>query len=377
MKKYKRCKKCIMDTTDPTIKFDGDGICSYCNYFESTIKDYWEYNKTKEESISQVINEIKARRNKKSNYDCIVGISGGVDSSYLVYRLKEWDLKPLIVHIDAGWNSELAVNNIFQVVEYSGFDLETLVIDWENFKKVQLAFLKSGVANQDIPQDHVFIAGLLRIAKREKINSIVSGSNFATESILPQYWGYDASDRDQIKDICLKHGAGRAYRKIPTIRLFEQIFINPYIYKIKTFAPLNHIYYSKKFAIEELKKIGWRYYGGKHYESRWTHFFQSYFLPKRFGYDKRLCHLSSLILSNEISRDEALNEINSPLYQDQEIKKDIKFISGKLGIDEKELIGFINETPLRRYTDYKNWETKRENLYRRFFPLIQKIFKNI
>jgi len=363
-----------MDTSDPTIRFDKNGECSFCNYFDQTVKGYWEFNKTKKESVNQVIHEIKTRKSKSSKYECIVGISGGVDSSYLVYKLKDWDLKPLIVHIDAGWNSELAVNNIYQVVEYSGFDLETLVVDWENFRNVQIAFLKSGVANQDIPQDHVFIAGLLQIAKREKICSILSGSNWATESILPQYWGYDASDRDHIKDICLKHGAGKAYRKIPTIRLYEQIFINPLLYKIKSFAPLNHLYYSKKFAIKELKKIGWRYYGGKHYESRWTHFFQSYFLPKRFGYDKRLCHLSSLILSGELSREEALKEIELPGYKDEDIKKDIEFISGKLRIDEQEFISYLNKTPLRKYTDYKNWEKRREEIYKNFYPKFQKIY---
>ena len=216
---YKRCKRCIMDTTDPQISFNENGICSHCNYFDNSVIPAWSYYENRNEAnLYSLLDEIRERKNKSSKYDCIVGISGGVDSSYVVYKLKEWELKPLIVHVDAGWNSELAVDNIYKVVEYSGFDLETLVVDWSHFKKVQLAFLKSGVANQDIPQDHVFFSGLYQIARREKIKSIVSGSNYATESTLPVSWGYDATDRDHLKDICLKHGAGRSYRKIPTDR---------------------------------------------------------------------------------------------------------------------------------------------------------------
>lgn len=340
MSNYKRCTLTIMDTSDPLITFDSNGVSSHVKYFQDSVIPAWGIYQ-KDNDIKKVINHIKSRKIANSNYDCIAGISGGVDSSYLVYRLKDWGLKTLLVHIDAGWNSKLAVENIYKVVEYSGFDLETLVIDWEEFRKVQIAFLKSGVANQDIPQDHVFISGLYQIAKKNKIRSIISGSNYATESILPTAWGYDASDRDHIKDICIKHGAGRAYRRIPTTRLYDLLITYPMIYKIKTYSLLNNINYSKGRAIKELSEIGWVYYGGKHYESRWTHFFQSYYLPKRFGYDKRLAHLSSLILSKEITREEALLEMKKKLYDINEVKKDITFISKKLGIKEKEFVDLI------------------------------------
>lgn len=372
MSNYKRCTVTIMDTTDPLITFDSNGVSSHVKYFEDSVIPAWGIYQ-KDNDLKKVINQIKNRKIANSNYDCIAGISGGVDSSYLVYRLKDWGLKTLIVHIDAGWNSKLAVENIYKVVEYSGFDLETLVVDWEEFRKVQIAFLKSGVANQDIPQDHVFISGLYQIAKKNKIRSIISGSNYATESILPTAWGYDASDRDHIKDICIKHGAGRAYRRIPTTRLYDLLVTYPMINKIKTYSLLNNINYSKERAIKELSEIGWVYYGGKHYESRWTHFFQSYYLPKRFGYDKRLAHLSSLILSKEITREEALLEIKKKLYDINEVKKDITFISKKLGIKEKEFVDLIEKCPKRDYKEYKNTEKLRNNFYRNFY----RSFKNI
>jgi len=357
-----------MDTTDPKISFNENGICSHCDYFEKSVIPAWSYyQKRNEANLYSLLDEIRARKNRNSKYDCIVGISGGVDSSYVVYKLKEWELKPLIVHVDAGWNSELAVDNIYKVVEYSGFDLETLVVDWSHFKKVQLAFLKSGVANQDIPQDHVFFSGLYQIARREKIKSIVSGSNYATESTLPEAWGYDATDRDHLKDICLKHGAGRSYRKIPTTRLYELLITYPFINQLLTFSPLNYINYSKSKAIEELQAIGWRYYGGKHYESRWTHFFQSYYLPKRFGFDKRLAHLSSLVLNDEISRDQALLELEKPLFETEEIKQDMEFIARKLSITISEFEDLVNKTPLRHYTEYKTWEKIRNDFYRKYY----------
>lgn len=375
---YKRCKRCIMDTSDPKISFNKKGICSHCESFENSIIPAWSYFKNRNETnLYSLLDEIRKRKKSNSKYDCIVGISGGVDSSYVVYKLKEWELKPLIVHVDAGWNSELAVDNIYKVVEYSGFDLETIVIDWSHFKKVQLAFLKSGVANQDIPQDHVFFSGLYKIARREKIKSIVSGSNYATESILPISWGYDATDRNHLKDICLKHGAGRSYRKIPTTHLHELLITYPYIDGILTFSPLNYIDYSKSKAIKELQSIGWRYYGGKHYESRWTHFFQSYYLPKRFGFDKRLAHLSSLVLNGEISRNQALLELEKPLFDIKEIKQDMEFIARKLSITISELEDLINKTPLTDYTEYKNWGKIRNIFYNKYYALTKKFFSLI
>ena len=362
-----------MDTSDPDITFNEQGVCSHCQYFDQSVVPAWSFFRTGKEELDPVLEEIRSRRIKGSRYDCVVGISGGVDSSYVVYRLKGWGLNPLIVHVDAGWNSELAVDNINRVVEYSGFDLETLVVNWDAIRKVQLAFLESGVANQDIPQDHVFFSGLYRIAAREKIRSIVSGSNYATESILPQSWGYDATDRDHIKDVCLRFGAGTAYRRIPTTRLYEQLVAYPFIKGLKTYAPLNYINYSKAQAIKELNTIGWRYYGGKHYESRWTHFFQSYYLPKRFGFDKRLAHLSSLVLSGEITRNEALRQLEQPLYDQREIEKDIDFIAAKLNITRDRFIDLVDKTPKRDYTEFTNWKGQRDGFYRKYYHRLRAI----
>ena len=356
-----------MDTTDQDISFNDDGVCSHCLYFENNVKPAWSYYQDQQDQFSAVLDKVKARKKSNSRYDCIVGISGGVDSSYLVYKLKNQDINPLIFHVDAGWNSELAIENINKVVDYSGYDLETYVVNWDAMRSVQLAFLKSGIANQDVPQDHVFIASMYETAKKYNINTILSGSNYATESILPQSWGYDATDRDHLKDICLKYGGGRSYRKIPTMRFYDQLLINPILNNIQTIAPLNSTKYSKSIAIKELQSIGWRYYGGKHYESRWTHFFQSYYLPSKHGFDKRLAHLSSLVVTGEMNRQEALEALNEPLYDENEIKKDMIYISQKLKISENEMIDLINKTPKTHYTDHKNWQQKRNQFYEKYY----------
>ena len=367
MSKYQRCVQCIMDTTDPDISFDDNGVCNHCNYFDKNVKPSWPYYQNHKDEFETILEKVKDRKNSNSKYDCIVGISGGVDSSYLVYKLKNQNINPLIFHVDAGWNSELAIENINKVVDYSGFDLETYVVNWDSMRQVQLAFLKSGIANQDVPQDHVFIASMYKTAKKYNINTILSGSNYATESILPQSWGYDATDRDHIKDICIKYGAGRSYRKIPTMRFYDQLLINPVLRNIQTIAPLNSTKYSKSMAIQELQSIGWRYYGGKHYESRWTHFFQSYYLPIKHGFDKRLAHLSSLVVTGEITRDEALQALNEPLYDELDIKKDIRFISQKLKISEEQLNNLIHKSPKSHYTDHKNWKNKRDEFYKKYY----------
>lgn len=372
MSSYQICSQCIMDTSDPLISFNENGICNHCEYFENSVKPAWSYYQNKKNDLSAVLDKVKRRKNSRSQYDCIVGISGGVDSSYLVYKLKAHDLiNPLILHVDAGWNSELAIENINKVIDYTGFELETYVVDWEAMREVQLAFLRSGIANQDVPQDHVFIAAMYKTARKYNINTILSGSNYATESILPQAWGYDATDRDHLKAICKKYGGGNAYKRIPTLRFAEQLIINPFIRNIQTIAPLNSIEYSKKIAIKELESIGWRYYGGKHYESRWTHFFQSYYLPVKHGFDKRRAHLSSLVVAGEISRQDALIELQKPLYAQAEIDRDITFISNKLKISPQQFVEFVTTTPITHYKDHNNWESSRNNFYESLYPKAQ------
>ena len=356
-----------MDTSDPEISFDETGLCNHCQYFDNNVTPAWPFYNDQINNFDSVLSAVKSRNKNNSPYDCIVGISGGVDSSYLVYKLKDKDINPLILHVDAGWNSELAIENINKIVDYSGFDLETYVVNWDAMREVQLAFLKSGVANQDVPQDHVFIAATYLVANKYNIKTILSGSNYATESILPQSWGYDATDRDHLKSICIKYGGGRAYRKIPTMRFFDQVLINPIIKNIQIVSPLNSMYYSKTVAIKELESIGWRYYGGKHYESRWTHFFQSYYLPEKHGFDKRKAHLSSLVVTGEMNRQTAVEEMQKPLYNENEIQKDLLYISQKLRINLEELKSIISNSPVTHYTEHGNWKKQRDDFYAKYY----------
>jgi N-acetyl sugar amidotransferase len=336
MIKYQICTRCIMDTTDPEISFDTNGYCSHCTNFYDNIKDvYWLPNEQGRQILEQTISKIKTE-GKGKEYDGIIGLSGGVDSSYLLHKICEWGIRPLAVHVDAGWNSETAVKNIEVLCNKLGVDLHTIVIDWESIKNLQVAFLKSGVKNQDIPQDHAFFAALYRYAVKNKIRYVIHGSNFATESILPQAWGYDAMDSIYIKAIFKQFGQG-SIKNFPMVGFWELYLYYKFIKKMHVFMPLNLIPYKKKDAMKEIEdRYGWVYYGAKHWESRFTKFFQGYYLPTRFGYDKRKAHLSSLIVAGEITRDQALKEMEKPIYPANELDEDRNYIIKKLGLGEGE-----------------------------------------
>lgn len=351
-RKYQRCVKCVMDTTDPDIEFDDDGICSHCHYFENVILPRWH------QSNSEGLRELAARIRRTGHgkeYDCVIGLSGGVDSSYVALLASELGLRPLAVHVGAGWNSELAVNNIENVVNKLGLDLHTQVIDWEEMRDLQLAFLRSGVANLDIPQDHAFAAAVYNTAAQWGIKHILSGSNFSTESILPKAWGYNAMDGRHLSAVHKKFGNARL-RTYPRLSFWRYYIFLPLIRGIHVACPLNLIDYDKERAIGELEqKLGWRRYGGKHYESRFTRFYQSYLLPKRFGYDKRLAHFSSLILSGQMTREAALEELSKPVYDPDTVREDRLLFCKKLGISEADLDSFI-QRPLTPYSAYPNTE---------------------
>lgn len=354
---YRMCTRCVMDTTDPFITFDDDGVCSHCRGFETNIKPHWKPTPEGERELQTIIEEIKEHGRGK-DYDCIIGLSGGVDSSYLAVKVVEWGLRPLAVHVDAGWNSELAVKNIDQIVTKLGLDLITHVVDWEDMKELQLAFLRSNVANQDIPQDHAFFAALYSYAVKSNIKYVISGTNYATEGILPQSWGYDAMDATHLRAIHKRFGT-RSLKNFPIISFLDYYFYFPRIRDMRVVAPLNYIPYDKQDAIDHLERnYGWRYYGGKHYESRWTRFYQAYYLPEKFGYDKRKAHLSSLVVSGQMTREEALGELEKPLYSHNEIAEDKAFIAKKLGFSVEELDGLIAQAP--RY--YEEFPTNRIQL---------------
>ena len=351
MTKYQICKRCIMDTTDSEIVFDKNGLCNHCKTAEKIGDKIWKPNEEGQNILQNIINKVR-EDGKNKKYDAIIGLSGGVDSSYLAYiAAKYWNLRLLAVHVDGGWNIKMAENNVRSICEEYKIDLEVIKIDWEAMRKLQIAFLRAAVPNQDIPQDHAFFATLYSFAVKNNIKYVLNGSNWATECILPKSWGYNAMDAKHIIDIYNKHGEGRL-ENFPLIDFYKVKIYYPYIKGMKILKLLNLIPYSKESAINELEEnTGWRYYGGKHYESIWTRFMQSYYLPNKFNIDKRRAHLSSLIMSKEITREMALEQMKEPLYNQEDILALKEIISDKLQISVKEFNELI-EKPTNKHENY-------------------------
>lgn len=347
---HRVCTRCVMDASDPDISFDASGVCSHCRHFDTVVRKSWFPDDSGRPHLERLLAAIR-RSGKGAEYDCIMGLSGGVDSCYLACKAKEWNLRPLVVHVDAGWNSELAVKNIENIVKKLNYDLFTHVVDWEEMKDLHVAFLRAGVANQDVPQDHVFFATLRRLALQHKIHSVLTGSNIATESILPTAWGHSAMDATHLRSIHKRFGT-RPLRSFQTVGFFDYYFYLPYAKGIRIYKLLNVIPYDKAAAKAYLQReFGWQDYGGKHYESRWTKFFQAYYLPEKFGYDKRKAHLSSLIVSGQMTRDAALAELRKPLYDARELDSDRDFVLKKLGMSRLEFDA-IMRAPNKTFRDY-------------------------
>ncbi|GAA3927263.1 N-acetyl sugar amidotransferase [Microbacterium soli] len=351
---YQRCVRTVMDTTDPEIWFDEQGVSSHALRFDATMKDQVRAAQAGEliPELNDLIAQIKKDGEGKP-YDCIVGVSGGVDSTYLILQAVKLGLRPLAVHFDSGWNSELAVDNIHNIVTRLDLDLYTHVIDWREMRDLQLAFFKASLANCDVPTDHAFGWVAYQQAVKYGVKYILSGANLASESILPQSWGYNASDAKHVKAVHKQFGTGKL-KTYPLMGLFKRHIWYPYARGVKTVKPLNlmpYRYDQAKQAITD--EVGWRDYGGKHYESVFTRYFQGYYLPKKFGFDKRLAHYSSLILSEQMTRDEALNLLKTENYPESLRKQDHEFIAKKLGLTVSELDA-IYDLPLRDYTDYPN-----------------------
>lgn len=350
----KICSNCIMDTTDPNITFDERGWCDYCcNYYKNILPN-WHPDKIGEIMLARIIEKIK-KEGKSRAHDCIIGISGGIDSSYVTYIAKEkYGLRPLIFHVDAGWNSQEAVNNIEKIIDGLNLDLYTEVIDWQEMKDLQLAFLRAQVAHQDTPQDHVFFAALYNYAAKHGVKYIITGANYSTECVRePLEWHYHASDLRQLKDIHRRFGK-HPLRTFPTADIFKYKLYYRFIKGVRVVKPLNYIPYIKESAIQELiERFGWQKYAHKHYESRFTRFFEGYWLPKKFGYDKRRAHFSSLILTRQMTREEALERIAQPAYDELTMAQDFEYVAKKLDMTTsklKEIMGGENKT----YRDYKS-----------------------
>jgi len=367
---YQMCSRCVMDSSDPKIVFDSDGVCNHCHQFDEVTRKNWFPDGEGARRLEVILDRIRSE-GRKNEYDCIIGLSGGVDSSYLALKVKQWGLRPLVVHVDAGWNSELAVANIEKIVKYCGYDLHTQVMNWEEMRDLQLAYLRSGVANQDVPQDHAFFASMYHFAMRNNIKYIFSGGNIATESVFPRAWHGSAMDAINLRAIHKKFGK-QPLTTYKTISFFQYYIYYPMIKGMRTILPLNYLPYDKESAIAELQEtVGWRTYGRKHGESLFTKLFQNYVLPRKFGYDKRRPHFSSLIMSGQMSRETALEKLNEPLYDPAELEIDLDFLCKKLRISRSEFEELMQGQP-HHYSDFPNWEGRYKVL-----KAIQNLAQNI
>ncbi|WP_026767999.1 N-acetyl sugar amidotransferase [Asinibacterium sp. OR53] len=357
MRNYQICTNCVMDTSDSAIVFDEKGICDHCkNYYDNTLPS-WHTDERGMHELTIMVDKIK-KEGEGKDFDCIIGMSGGIDSSFLVYIAKEQlGLRPLVFHVDAGWNSQIAVNNIERIVDKLGLDLYTHVIDWEEMKDLQLSFFKSGVPHIDTPQDHAFFATMYNFASKYNVKYILTGANYSTECVRnPVEWMYYQSDSIQLKDIHKKFGT-KPLKQYPITKILWHKIYLPYIKGIKVIRPLNNVPYIKQEAMKLLKeKFGWQPYPQKHFESRFTKFYESYWLPKKFGYDVRRVQYSSLILTNQMTREEAIEKLKHPPYDDETIHQDFEFIANKLGITNEELASYFN-APNKTYKDYASQES--------------------
>lgn len=346
---YKICSTCVMDTSDPEITFGSDGRCNHCTRYENLVAA--RVVKDDGASFDQLIAGIKAR-GKKSKFDCVIGISGGVDSSYLLKLAFDQGLRILAVHVDNGWNTELAVTNIKNMVQKTGVAYHTEILDWNEFKALQLSFLRGDTPDGEIPTDHAIDATLWRIAHKFGVKTILSGMNFETEALSVPSWAYGHSDIKYIKDVHQKMG-GKPLQNFPYYTLFYLAYLT-YVRKIKIISPLNYRRYDKEQAkIELIEQFGWRPYEGKHFESIYTRLYQGYILPKKFNIDKRRGHLSDLINSKQITRDDAMKLLDKPILPDEIIKSDIKYLIDKFDINLDEFNKIMRAQP-RKFHDYRN-----------------------
>ncbi len=360
MKTYQICTKCVMDTSDDNIQFDENGVCDHCHDFENNVKPNWHTDERGKLELTKVIEKIKVS-GKGKDFDCLLGLSGGVDSSYMLHlAVKEFGLRPLVFHVDGGWNSELAVHNINVMIDKLGLDLYTEVINWEEMKDFQLAFFKSGVPHIDIPQDHAFVATLYHFADKYNIKYILNGGNFSTECVqYPMKYYYYGTDMPHINDI-RKHFGTSKMETYPFSSVFRHKIYLKYVRGVNVLKLLNYMPFHKEDALSLLEKeYGWKPYPQKHFESRFTRFFEGYWLPERFGFDPRRVQFSSLIITGQMTRDKALEKLKKPAYNPETIDEEFNYIATKLGIESEELRKYFNMHK-KYYWDYKN----QQNIFR-------------
>ena len=348
-KKYQICKRCIMDTTDPDIVFDENGVCNHCTeYFERENKILIK-GEVGRKKFKEIIEKIK-KDGKNKKYDCILGVSGGTDSSFVAYLAKQNDLNVLLVNLNNGYDTTIAQKNIENIVKKTGFNLYNYEVNFDEFSDLQLAYFKASVVDIEVASDHAIAAAIYEVANKNGIKYILSGTNFVTEGIMPKSWNYRKNDLRNLKDIHKKFGKIKL-KSYPTMGIFKWIYYR-YLEGIQLIEVLNYIEYNK----EEVKKIlhrefGWEDYGGKHYESRFTRFYQTYILPTKFSIDKRKAHLSTLICSGQITREKALKELEKPLYAKEEFEADKEYVLDKLDLSVEEFETLM-ELPPKNNSDY-------------------------
>ena len=352
---YQICTKTIMDTSDPNIVFDENGVSDYYHNFQNTILPTWDTKEKGHAELMKLAEKIK-KDGKNRDFDCIIGLSGGLDSSYAAYVAKEiMGLRPLLFHVDAGWNTQQAVGNIEKLVNGLGLDLYTDVINWEEMKDLQVAFLKSQIADQDLPQDYAFFSGLYKFARKNKIKYVITGSNISTECCRePEEWGgYAGIDTTLVKDIHRQFGT-RPLKSFPLIDILEYKIYYRYVLGMQVAKPLNLLPFIKA-EVEDLleTKFGWQRFQHKHHESRFTRFYEDYWLPQKFGYEKRRAHFSSLILTGQMTREEALDRISRPEMDEQFLRQEFEYVANKLDLTVEQLQQ-IFEGENKTYRNYKN-----------------------
>lgn len=352
---YQICSHCIMDTSDPDIEFDERGRCSHCQNFETTILPSWSKNSSSQVALDTLAKKIRQEGQGKE-FDCIIGLSGGLDSSYVAYIAKEkMGLRPLLFHVDAGWNTDQAVGNIEKLVDGLGLDLYTEVINWDEMRRLQVAFLRSGISDQDLVQDAAFFSSLYKFARQHDIKNIVTGANFSTECCRePEDWGgYLGIDKTLFADIWSKFGEGEL-NSFPLIDILVYKVWYQKILGMKVHHPLNLVPYFKSKAEDELERLfGWQRFKHKHHESRFTRFYEDYWLPRRFGFEKRRAHFSSLIMTGQMTREEALIRISEPEMNELFLSQEFEYVAHKLNLTVTEFYQLFN-IPKKTYSEYKN-----------------------
>ncbi len=366
---YRQCTLTVMDNiADPDISFDEKGVCNYYYEYGEVAREIVFTGTEGEMKLEQLVKQVK-ENGKGRTYDCLIGLSGGVDSTYVAYLVKQLGLRPLAVHLDNGWDSELAVKNIENIISKLGIDLYTLVVNWEEFKDIQLSYLKASVVDIEVVSDHAIFATLYKLAKEKGIGYIISGTNIVTEYIMPKSWLYHKMDFSNLKDIHSRYGSVKL-KTYPTFNFKKSIYYST-VLKLNSVSILNYVPYNKKDIKELIKKeLDWRDYGGKHYESVFTKFYQAYILPEKFKIDKRKAHLSTLICAGQLSREEALKELEQPLYHENDLKQDKEYVLKKFGLSAT-AFEEIMDAPPRRHQEFKS-DT---GLKKKYMNLLQKTYK--